>query len=320
MKNILTVLLIAGILLMIPFTASAVDMSKMPGESVYASVAEQNEVYDIIQKSEIFINSMKEHGVSVVKESITPICVANLLDYAETGIFEMIPLVTGHFKEIPTNDGGQVYLIKAITEKGFAGYYEFFVEEGIAQPTNFKPSSQLEPDNISVVSFSYADHAERIAKLTNSETFLPASEVRYVRVDNLGNVFYVNDGKTEMLIAISADANAFRDKGEIIYVGEDLKTFAEEKLKSYKEQLAEIEEWKAAHPGEDYTFAGGYGLYSPIKIDGVNDITNISEHLASNSKETSSAGISAIVLVIISFVAVLIATTIIIIRKRNQQS
>jgi len=339
MKNILTVLLIAGILLMIPFTASAVDTSKMPGESVYASVAEQNEVYDIIQNSDNLINFLKRRNLSLLKESITPYYTVDFLAYAETGEFKLSKMGTASFIDgIPTEEGESIYLAKTVIENEFAGNIIFYMEDGVAQLMMFTPSALLDQQNTSAISISYADHAERIAKLANKETFFPASAVRYAVVDRVGEVFYVNDGKTEMLVVISAAGDVFYgDKGEIAYINDELRKKANERLEERKQELAEIEEWKAAHPDEEYTFTGGgfKSMYG-VKSEDVNDITNISKYLASNtandtllsigiteasnSKETSSTGISAIVLVIISFVAVLIATTIIIIRKRNQQS
>jgi hypothetical protein len=274
MKKTILVFLAIGCMVMFPFGVFAGNWDAVPGGSVYASGAEQDEIYGIIQKSELFVNSMKNHGVGIMKESITPIYTADFLEYARTGVFTIIPHVTGHFKEVPENGGGQVYMVKAVTTRGFAGFYIFYVEDGIAYHTSFFPSAQLEPGNTSIVSPYYADHARRVASLTGREAPLPASDVRLVQAGSLGTVFYVNNEGLEALIVIGADGRIFYgDSGEIAYFDDELRGKANELLHEHNDMLKWAEEWKTANPGEEFSHTGGVRVsYYTINSNDIDDI------------------------------------------------
>jgi hypothetical protein len=345
MKKLLTVLLTAGFIFMIPFMSVASSISETPSESVYVSESEQNAIYDIIQKSEDFLRFLNNRNLYLLKESITPIHYVQFLDYAETGIFEVYQYGTETFIDgIPTDKGNPVYIAKTVTEKGFGGNIIFYIDNGLIQPTGFFPSVLLEPENTSLVSISYADHAERIARLTNRETYFPASVVRYVIVDRVGECFYINDGEIEALVVISAAMDIFNeDNGEIVYVSDKLRATANERLDEYKIELAAIEEWKVSNPGKNYVdegFTGGgfMPMYGASK-NNIKDILNISEYLASNIAESlshqsdfqiisdnQSDGIpsatiigSEVMLIVIAITIILVVVTILITHKRKKQ-
>jgi hypothetical protein len=253
--------------MMFPVGALATSGKEVPGESVYGSKAEQDVVYEIIQSSED-LRFLKDNGIIVLSESIMPIYEASLLEYAETGVFTVRPNTV--------LDNGVVYAAKTTTTEGvFASDLRFYVKDGTAYHL------WSAPPNNQKKSHSYADHAERIRSLTNKESFVPVGEVRYVAVDRLGYVFYINDGKTEALINISAADDVFYQKNrEIIYVGEELKKIADERLAEHKAFLEKKAAWEAANPGKDWTFTGDSGMVaaSPTR-ENVDDIVNIVEYL-----------------------------------------
>jgi hypothetical protein len=223
-------------------------------------------------------------------ESLTPIYFMDFLEYAETGDFKIVQLGTNSYIDgVPTDKGNPVYMVKTITEKGeFAGNCIFHVENNIAYITGFTPSYQLVPENVMVISTNYTDHAERIARLAGKDTYFPASAVRYVILDRVGEVFYINDGETEMLVVISAAGDIFYgDNGEVAFVDDRLRAKANERLDEHNERLAFIEEWEAANPGENFAdqgfTGGGFGapLFTVSSAD-INDIININEYLADN--------------------------------------
>ena len=210
------------------------------------------------------------------------------MEYAETGVFTIKREIVGN-----TSDNGNAYIVKTVTADGlFAGNMRFYIENGVAHTQGFTPSSLLEHyfdpdygfgDNEFLVSRSYADHARRIQNLMNRDTFVSVADVRYVTVEMLGEVFYINDGKTEALVAILADANVFSEgSGEIIYFGDELKKIADEKLAEYKEFMTLLEEWNATNPaiGSSPPFDNPMKFWlHTVRNTRTDDISNIREYL-----------------------------------------
>ncbi|MDR0221427.1 MAG: hypothetical protein LBI54_08510 [Lachnospiraceae bacterium] len=258
--------IIIGGAMMFSVGALAASGKDVPGESVYGSKAEQDAVYEIIQNSED-LRFLKDNGIIVLSESIMPIYEASLLEYAETGVFAVRPNIV--------LDNGAVYVAKTTTTEGvFVSDLRFYVKDGAAYHL------WSAPPNNQKKSHSYADHAERIQSLTNKESFVPIGEVRYVAVDRLGYVFYVNDGKTEALVNISAADDVFYKKNrEIIYVGEELKKIADERLAEQKAFLMGKAAWEAANPGKEWTFTGDGRVATSTTNGYVDDIVNIVEYL-----------------------------------------
>jgi hypothetical protein len=293
-KFFLNAILVAiGSMAMFSVNTFAANSSEMPGGSVYGSRAEQDAVYEAIQKSEQLMFFLNEYaGVTVLKESITPLYEASLLEYAETGVFTV--------RLYMPNGNGLKYMAKTVAADGrFAGNIGIIIRDGVAKLNGFTPTPALEhlfePEygfggNAFVVSFSYADHAKRIQRLTNRESFLPVDEVRLVGVEGLGNVFYINDGKTEALVSINAADDVFYNKNrEIVYVGRELKKIADGRLAERKAYLAKVAEWQAAHPGEKWDITGDASMPTSAVTDNVDDIVNIKEHLSAAAYEVNSS-------------------------------
>ncbi|MCL1806875.1 MAG: hypothetical protein FWG31_04150 [Oscillospiraceae bacterium] len=293
MKKVFSLLLILGCMITVPFDAAAISREDVPGESVYGYASEQDEVYEMIYKSEEFVSSLKFHGVSIVKESIMPTYTADLLQYAETGVFEIVPDVSKKVVDGKTIGDKQWYYVKTASKFGFTGIYTMYVENGAAYRSVFQPTALLEPRNTNVMSFYYADHARRVEKIVGRK--VSEADVRFVGISRLGLFFYVNDGEIEVLVPILADDNVFSRDKEMIAVGDELKKVADQKLFEYKEWLEAVEkeqrEWEAANPGKERTGAAGndgtlishYG----INPDDIDDIYTLPEPLANNGEETS---------------------------------
>jgi hypothetical protein len=268
---------------MIPFSLFAAKGSEMPGVSVYGTKAEQDTVYEAVQNPGGLNAFLDNNKITIIKESITPVYVASLYEYAETGVFTIRPETR--------RDNEIAYRAKTVTANGaFAGNMKFYVLDGVAYMSSFTPNRvpgfSFEPSygfegNESLVSYSYADHAKRVQSLTGRESFVPVSKVRYVGVEGLGNVFYVNDGKTEALVYIDGDGGVFsQGPGEIVYVGKELKKAANEKLAERKASLKRKAEWEAANPGKAWSFTGSGGAAAASGISGqVDDVVNIVEYL-----------------------------------------
>ena len=297
--------LILGGLIIFSVPAFAMNRENIPGDSVYASASEQNGLYEIIKKSKNFMAQLNRNKITLLKESITPIYVANLIEYAETGVLEIRPRMLGRMEYDPKSNNGRLYMAKTVTAEGlFAGNMRFYIKDGVAYTNGFTPTPVLEhyfyPEygygsNEFLVSRSYADHAKRIQNLTGRESFVPAADVRYVIIDHFGEVFYINDGKEISLVVISADYDVFNDiNGEIVYIGEKLKKIANKKLIEYKEYLTYVEDWKATNPGELLPPGGGNTIATMFSVSNLNvdNIVNISEYLRLNTRPTSPAKIN----------------------------
>jgi hypothetical protein len=301
MKKLSLILtLIFGGLLMFSTGAYAENLSEIPGASVYSAKSEQEAIYEAIQKSDSFMKQLEHNGIRVVKESITPVYKADFLEYAKTSNFE-IKL---------SNE----FYVKAVTSEGlFAGNFLFSVENGVAETLMFTPSIHLEQyffseygfeGNEFLVSRNYADHAKRIQELTKRDSFVPVSEIRYVNINSLGEVFYINDGKTESLVFINADSRIFHENiGEIVYINDELKKMAVERLAEHQASLAEIEEWKKANPGEEYLVDGGGDNVPLFGVDN-NKIDGNSMESANVDENTPKSGNIIAIIAIITILTI----------------
>jgi hypothetical protein len=273
------ILIIMGGAMMVSFNAFAAEASEVPSVSVYGTKAEQDAVMEAIQKTEQSMYTINKYSITLIKESIMPVYKADLLEYAETGVFTIRPDLGGKDNNV------QSYMAKTVTADGvFAGHMVIDVQDGFAY-LQFRPTSAVKgfERNREGLSYSYADHARRVQKAVGRDAFVPVGEVRYVAVGDLGFVFYVNDGKTEALVKILASRDVFADQDrEIVYIGDEvLKKFADERLAMHKEHLAEVAEWEAANPGKVWGFAG-YNTdvsSSGLPRDSVDNIINIAEYL-----------------------------------------
>jgi hypothetical protein len=274
---------IIGGTMMIPVGVNDANDGEIPGVSVYGSKAEQDAVYEVVQNSKLWL-FLEKYGLTLLKESIMPVYSASLLEYAETGVFTIKPdIVRG---------SGIVYIAKTVIADGsFAGDLWFYILDGVAYRNGFEPTPVLEQffdseygfgGNEFLVSHSYADHAKRIKNAANRESFVPVGEVRYVGVDGLGQVFYINDGKTEALVNMEAADDIFAKRNrEIVYIGEELKKIAEGRLSEHKAILAEQKAWEAANPGKIWDVVGDGGMVSMSLVrENVDDIANIADYLS----------------------------------------
>lgn len=86
MKKFIYFILIIGGVIMFSACSPVNNGVNIPGESVYATKTEQEYIYEIMLKSDKFINILEYDGVRVVKDSITPVYIADILEYAKQGI------------------------------------------------------------------------------------------------------------------------------------------------------------------------------------------------------------------------------------------
>jgi len=301
MKRLIFLLLAIGLgSVLFPPSAFAKTINEVPGEAVYASTSEQDAIYKTIEESGDFLQNMDDilGGICMVKESITPVYQADFFEYARTGVFEIKPLVTinGYTDWNSDEKEPNYYMAKTVTPEGlFAGDIGFYIEGNVATIASFRPSQQIlryaitkdylpsdsyiPSGNPLVSNVYYADHAEQIRNLTKRDSLVPANEVRFVSIRNVGLVFYINDGDTEVLIGITPGLapelpepiyyEIFSiETDSIVSIDENLKKIADKALQDHDKLMAEIQAWEAAHPGERYDSYTGSGFLSDGSASG----------------------------------------------------
>jgi hypothetical protein len=263
--------------------------NNVPEESVYISASERDEIYNIIQTSERFMGHKRFGETTLLFESIMPMYRGCFLEYAETGIFRIWPLVGYSIYPVdkPTERN---FTAKTVTSEGlFAGNITFQIRDGIADQKTFSRSEYwVDPTGEfpagSDVSLNYADHARRIQELLGRDSFVPVCQVRYVNIYNLGQIFYINDGETQALVNISGGGkgsarNVFTEENrDIVFIGDELHSKAQEHLEEHNALMTWIEEFIAEH-GESPI---GGGVSAPTIApapSAIDDITDISAYL-----------------------------------------
>ncbi len=264
-------------------------------ETVYASKSVQDAVYRATQQETFdYYKWFKKDRIEIVKESITRVYSVDILEYAETGVLAIKPDVSRVSPSKEDEIYGNVYVAKLVTASGdFAGNIQFYVEDGIAYGLLFTPSAAYMPETVRLYhsSCSYVDHEKRIRNLLDRETFVSASDVKYVYIGDVGACFVVQNESEYTIIPVGYDNVSSEAKIDYILTTAELKEIAEENLKKHNEFLLEKAKWEAEHPGETYLVFGTEAT-SPI-VTGcgeVQNILNIVEYLNTNDVQYESNG------------------------------
>ena len=237
-------ILLAAIL----FTAAACSLPAESGGSVYASPEDRDHVYDCALKDSFdYHNMMVNEGLSIVRESITPVFRFDLLEYAETGKLSITPYAIN----AEDADSPRLYTAKVINaENEFAGNMTLYVDSGIAHSLGFVHAA-AQNERYGCASCSYTDHAERIASLLGSEEPILPEDVKYLSVVWIGECFYVQRNGNEYLVPIGT---AGSEVGKAAVINENgLRSIAGEYRTYYEDLLKQKEEWEKSHPGEEYS-------------------------------------------------------------------
>lgn len=204
-------------------TAFAEDI--LTDKSVYAPDRDQ------IAKS---VGSEEWSGkvISVDPNTIMPIYYIDFLDYARTGNFDFIPFA----KKDGRDNIGETFVSDALNANGeFAGTIRFAV--GGEHPGIRVFTSSTNKAN----SLAFEPNARRISALMKKQNISSdCKEVKLVFVNRIGQVYYIDNGKSKYLAAMNGKASGrlFNDEnGGIIEIGDDLKAIADQ-------MLAECEEYK----------------------------------------------------------------------------
>lgn len=263
-------------------------------DMVYASVSEQNKIYEMITSDAYDGYAyVKYHNYEYIKESITPVYTLDVYEFAEKGTVNLVPRVTEQYVGEKL-ESGRVYVVKYVdVNKSFRGN-EFFVvtSSGVAFLCD---EIVVDDPNISnPVSCSYADHAERVKNVLNTNGFVSTTNVRFVTIEGIGSYFYVSQRRNNGFFSVSYETNENQKLGdmagkdpELITVSE-LQKYAGRYVKEREEAEKKAEEYLKAHPGSQ-VIGGPLVLGCMGPCSGVKDIYNINEYLAAGAEQSNGA-------------------------------
>lgn len=253
-KFVTSVLLIFALLI-----ASVSFASEPPESSVYASEDVQEYVYNCtqVETSDAYVTMNYRH-IRLLKETITPVYILDLFDYAANDTFELKPFL---LTVLPNNP--QVYYAKTVTEENaFYGTIVLYIEDGAACTLGY--ASIVNADLPYQASCSYADHARRIADALGSEELIPPEDVTFVIISGFhrqgpGACFCVRkDGETFFIPVGRENVKPKYAYGEVdlVITQSELKEMALEHEKANNEHLKYIEEYRKEHPGSNWIPVG----------------------------------------------------------------
>lgn len=269
------------------------EESLPPRQSVYCDTAERDAVYEALQKGWYLTPTLESLDVTILKESITPVYYADILDYAKTGELQIEPYIESVHGGKGIRSNGNVYIAKGVTSDGrFGGNIEFSIEDGMVSWGTLWPSpaSNFLDNGIFGASCSYADHAGRIQALLQKDSFVPVENVKFVMISGFGRAFYINDGDTDYLVSMGSffaepDDRLIEEQVKVYPVGgEELKKVADEKVEQRNHFLAEQEALKKEHPDTWMEYVGLVDQSTHFIADWIyetdfDNILNISKYL-----------------------------------------
>lgn len=202
-------------------------------------------------------------------KAIIPLYKASLYDYAKTGNFEITPWMN--------TEEDQWYMCDAIDEDGnFVGTLDLIFG---GEETGFASFCPASVNNIEPLAFE--NYAERIgAKIKARGLSTDCKEVRLVAVEDLGYVYYIDNG-SEKILAITGigygNARVFdENSGRIVVIGDrEFAEYAKAELAEYERILEENRKYYEENPDVENPLEGGGGQPEisdvPLPAGGGND-------------------------------------------------
>lgn len=128
------------IITFVPFTVFAEEAES---NMVYTTKSIQESFYQLTQNDSFdYFKALEYDNLKIVKESITTVYTVDMQEYAESGQFDLKPMVKG-LKQ--NTNAGNVYIAKVVTaENAYGGNIMFYIEVEVAYNIRFTPSITLE--------------------------------------------------------------------------------------------------------------------------------------------------------------------------------
>lgn len=279
MKKRMSILctLLVMIFTLVPHAVSAMEVER---NMVYSSKSKQETIYQLTQNDSFdYFKALEYDNLKIVKESITVVYTVDMHEYAETGQFNLKPMVKGVKQN--TSDGN-VYIAKVVTaENAYGGNIMFYIEDGVAYNIRFTPSITLEQSDQAesktkyMASCSYVDHAARIQNILKESDPVSVYDVKYVAIDEVGDCFYINNNANQVMIPVGYHNVETSSEVDIALNQVEFKKIAEDILNRDNDLIAIREAWEKEHPGEKFDMTG-CGSVAPA-VSGCSHVDNIIE-------------------------------------------
>ena len=180
--------------------------------SIYATESETTAVMAEMENTSAAA-TLQEFGVAVDEDTTMPVYYASLLDFAESGQFEYEPFML---------EGEQLYISNAVDGSGdFAGVIGFNADDIHI----YMPTTDINK------SVDFNTNLKRVNSLTERSAVPVATDAKFMFVDGLGYVYYMENGTDAVLVAAGlkgANGDIFTaENGGIVAVDDDLMEYAE---------------------------------------------------------------------------------------------
>lgn len=193
-------------------TAFGEELAGSNSMSIYATESETATVLAEMEQTNAAV-SLQEFGVAVDADTTMPVYHASLLDFAESGEFEYEPFML---------EGEQLYISNAVDATGdFAGVIGFNADDVHI----YMPTTDINK------SVDFNSNLNRVNSLTERSAVPVATDAKFMFVDGLGYVYYMENGTDAVLVSAGlkgANGDIFTaENGGIVAIDDDLMKYAE---------------------------------------------------------------------------------------------
>ncbi len=284
MKSILTRLVLILLTIRLPISGiPKFRISDMVYEQRYVQRILVDQLFQAFTEKQANFKTFSEEKMEIVDDSISCIypCKGLYRFDREMIIDETTRIIKGI--EFRTED----FIGKIIDKYGNNAGYAYLASTYYPSDGGryFYPSIVLNED----WSYSYADHAERIRLILGLDEVIPPTDVRLVRMSELGDLFYINhDGIEGFVAAVPLNKDKFTQY-DVLYnkfIGMDfIEKIAEMEHEKY---VKHIEHEKKAYPNKtEYGTGYMFSVYSSLLMESgdlgdpdlpINNIVNCYEY------------------------------------------
>lgn len=236
-------------------TATAIILAgALSTQAFAADITEDTSVYAASKDSiPVLSKNNKELGSYYVdKSTAMPVYRADIFEYAKTGHLDIKPFWIKEGK-------AQKYISDAVNENGdFVGVAEFTIDGSDPGIHAFSPNTDK------ARSVAFAPNSRRISGIMSKRGVnSDCKEVKLVYLEEIGYVYYINNGSAEYFAAANVgavDGEIFNvENGGLVEINSQFKALADKKLAEYEEYMKALENLA---PGENPP--DGYGNNAPM--------------------------------------------------------
>ena len=212
MKKFIAIACCLGLCAAMSVTAFGEELAESNSMSIYATESETVAVLAEMEQTNAAV-ALREFGVEVDDDTVMPVYCASLLDFAKSGEFEYEPFLL---------EDEQFYISNAVDASGdFAGVIGFNADDVHI----YMPATDINK------SVDFNSNLNRINSFTERSVVPVATDAKFMFVDGLGYVYYMENGADVVLVSAGlkgANGDIFTaENGGIVAIDDDLMEYAE---------------------------------------------------------------------------------------------